>query len=116
MSEKHIGKVLQVIGPVLDIQFHHGIEPGVADLYRIVLALEISFRDLAGQLEALAHRDICRQQHLLREQGHLVVDEILCRALADGQHQHFAFFGPGLLEHVGIVSTEGRRRNAWLVP
>ena len=61
--------------------------------------------DLVGQLEALAHRDICRQQHLLREQGHLVVDEILCRALADGQHQHLALFGPGLLEHVGIVST-----------
>ena len=33
------------------------------------------------------------------------MDEILCRALADGQHQHFAFFGPGLLEHVGIVSA-----------
>ena len=27
MSEKHIGKVLQVIGPVLDIQFEDGQLP-----------------------------------------------------------------------------------------
>ena len=84
---------------------HHGVEPGVANFHRIVLALEVAFGDLAGQLEAFAHRDLRCQQHFLREQRHFVVDEILGRALADGQHHHFAFFGPGLLEHVGIVST-----------
>ena len=29
MSEKHIGKVLQVIGPVLDIQFEDGQLPAL---------------------------------------------------------------------------------------
>ena len=30
MSEKHIGKVIQVIGPVLDIQFKDGGAAGAA--------------------------------------------------------------------------------------
>ena len=38
MSEKHIGKVLQVIGPVLDIQFEDGQLP------ELLNAIEIDMR------------------------------------------------------------------------
>ena len=34
MSEKHIGKVLQVIGPVLDIQFEDWPAAGAAQRHR----------------------------------------------------------------------------------
>ena len=34
MSEKHIGKVLQVIGPVLDIQFEDGQLPELLNASR----------------------------------------------------------------------------------
>ena len=84
---------------------HHGIEPGVADLYRIVLALEVALGDLAGQLEALSHRYIGGQQHFLREQFGFVVGKVLCRALADGQHGDGAFGGVGLLEHIGVIAA-----------
>ena len=35
MSEKHIGKVLQVIGPVLDIQFEDGQLPELLNAIEI---------------------------------------------------------------------------------
>ena len=40
MSEKHIGKVIQVIGPVLDIQFKDG------ELPELLNAIEIDANDL----------------------------------------------------------------------
>ena len=86
---------------------HHGIEPGVAKLYGVKLALAVPFGDLTRQLEALSHRYIGGQQHFLREQFGFVVGKVLCRALADGQHQHLALFGCGLLEHVGQVDAAG---------
>ncbi|MBP7969517.1 MAG: hypothetical protein KAZ10_00775, partial [Faecalibacterium sp.] len=35
MSEKHIGKVIQVIGPVLDIQFKDGELPDLLNAIEI---------------------------------------------------------------------------------
>ena len=84
---------------------HHGIEPGVAKLYGIKLALAVAFGDLARQLEALPHRNIGGQQHLLREQFGFVVGKIFCRALADGQHLHIAAFLCGQFEHIGVVTA-----------
>ena len=84
---------------------HHGIEPGVAELYGVKLALAVPFRDLARQLEALPHRNIGGQQHFLREQFGFVVGKIFCRALADGQHLYLTAFLCGQLEHVGIVAA-----------
>ena len=44
MSEKHIGKVIQVIGPVLDIQFKDGELP--------------SYSESRMALKSKAHRDV----------------------------------------------------------
>ncbi len=51
MSEKHIGKVLQVIGPVLDIQFEDGQLP------ELLNAIEIdNHGEKAGGRGGTAHR------------------------------------------------------------
>ena len=84
---------------------HHGVKAGVAELHRVVLALEEAFRYLVGQGEALAHRHIRRHQHLRGKEAGPVVGEILCGALADGQHGDGAFGGVGLLEHIGVIAA-----------